>query len=411
MTLQNDVHVLTTTGLAWASLLMLSFCIINIVSFKGLIRFNFALFFFKIGVIIIAIFALMHASFITENFNGMHAGLFSADGWHGILTAVATGGVAFAFTGFKHGVELAGEAKQMAFAIPLAIIGSVLACLALYIGLQVAFLGAVQPQDLTAGWANLSFPGDAGPFAGLAAGLGLVWLVKLLYVDAAISPAGAGLIYVTSTARILYAMSEIGYVPRWLTYLNQQKFPVAAIAVNFVLGMFLFLPLPGWEAMVSFLVSGMVISYAIGPIALLSLRYELPNKQREFRVPAAHVFCVLAFYFCNLLSYWTGWDTIYKISIAMGIGIIFFIFAVVRGSVQWNDIGIKSALWIVPYFAGLMLISYYGAFGGQNIISFGWDFLVIGIFSVAILTLAVKNRAAFAGDKVFDGRLAAISTI
>ncbi len=193
----------------------------------------------------------------------------------------------------------------------------------LYLALQVAFIGALQPAELANGWSNLTFVGDVGPFAGLAAGLGLAWLVKLLYIDAVISPAGAGLIYVTSTARILYAMSEIGYVPRWLTYLNQQNFPVAAILVNFVLGMFLFLPLPGWQAMVSFLVSGMVISYAIGPIAVLCMRYELPSEKRYFRVPFAHVFCALSFYFCNLLSYWTGWDTIYKLMIAMAIVLSF----------------------------------------------------------------------------------------
>src|SRR4029079_15492186 len=33
--------VLTNLGLIWATLLMLLFCIINIVSFKGLVRFNF----------------------------------------------------------------------------------------------------------------------------------------------------------------------------------------------------------------------------------------------------------------------------------------------------------------------------------------------------------------------------------
>ena len=406
------VHVLTNWGLGWAALLMMSFCFINVASFQGLIRFNFALFFFKISVIIIAVYALIHTSFFTENFSGMHTGLFSSTGWHAILTAVATGGVAFAFTGFKHGVELAGETKQMAIAIPLAIVGSVVGCLILYLGLQVAFIGAVHPDALANGWENLSFLGDVGPFAGLAAGLGLFWLVKLLYIDAVISPAGAGLIYVTSTARILYAMSEIGYVPRWLTYLNKQKFPVAAILVNFVLGMFLFLPLPGWQAMVSFLVSGMVISYAIGPIALLCMRYELPDRKREFRVPFAPVFCALAFYFCNLLSYWTGWDTIYKLSIAMGIGMIFFVVAVVRGRMPLDSLGIKSALWIIPYFSGLVLISYLGAFGGGlNVIPFGWDFLVIGIFSLTILVLAVKNRASFAGEKVYDTRFAAIPTI
>ena len=410
MTTHNGAPVLTMAGLVWATLLMLSFCVINITSFKGLIRFNFILFAFKIAVILIAIYAIVHASFHTQNFSGLSASLFSVKGWHAILTAVATAGVAFAFTGFKHGVELAGETTQPAIAIPLAIIGSVIFCLLLYIGLQIAFIGAVMPAALTQGWEQLSFIGDAGPFAGLAAGIGLVWLVKLLYIDAAVSPAGAGLIYVTSTARILYAMSEIGYMPRWLMKLNHQNFPVAAILVNFVLGMFLFLPLSGWQAMVSFLVSGMVISYAIGPIALLCMRYELPDQPRQFRLPAAPFFCALAFYFCNLFSYWTGWDTIYKLAIAMGIGIVFFIMAVVRGRIPLESVGLKSSLWVMPYFSGLFLISYLGSFGGLNLIPFGWDFLVIGIFSVMILFLAVKNRATFSSTKVIDEHLAAVSS-
>jgi amino acid transporter len=411
MVADNQVHVLTPIGYVWAAVLMLAFCVINIASYQGLVRFNHALFTFKVAVILIAIYALMHTSFYPENFSSPVGGMFSMSGWHAILTAVATGGIAFAFTGFKHGVELAGETKNMAVAIPLAIVGSVLGCLVLYLGLQVAFIGALNPVDLANGWANLSFIGDVGPFAGLAAGLGLAWLVKLLYIDAVVSPAGAGLIYVTSTARILYAMSEIGYVPRWLTYLNGQKFPVAAIMVNFVLGMSLFLPLTGWEAMVSFLVSGMVISYAIGPIALLCMRYELPNMKRGFRLPAASFICPLAFYFCNLLSYWTGWDTIYKITIAMGIGLVFFLTAVLRGRIAYAAVGLKTSLWIVPYFAGLFTISYYGAFGGLNVIPFGWDFLVIGVFSMLILVLAVKNRATFVGEPSVDERFAAISTI
>lgn len=250
-----------------------------------------------------AIFALISVSFNTANFAGFSEGANTLTGWQAILTAVASGGIAFAFTGFKHGVELAGETKRLAFAIPLAIVGSVVACLLLYLGLQIAFIGALHPSELAQGWQHVSFIGDVGPFAGLAAGVGLIWLVNLLYVDAVVSPSGAGLIYVTSTARILYAMSQIGFVPRWLSILNKQHFPIAAIMVNFVIGMFLFLPFPGWQAMVSFLVSGMVISYAMGPISLLCLRLELPDAPRHFRLPAAYIICPLAFYFCNLLSY------------------------------------------------------------------------------------------------------------
>jgi amino acid transporter len=406
---EHGVPVLTGIGYLWATILMLSFCIINIVSYKGLMRFNFALFIFKVLVIVIAVFVLVNTRFYTSNFAGLITATSSMTGWQAILTAVASGGIAFAFTGFKHGVELAGETKKLAVAIPLAIVGSVICCLILYIGLQIAFIGALNPAALINGWHNVSFTGDVGPFAGLAAGLGLLWLVKLLYIDAAVSPSGAGLIYVTSTARILYAMSQIGFVPGWLSFLNKQNFPVTAILVNFVLGMCLFLPLPGWQAMVSFLVSGMVISYAMGPIALLCMRLELPDQMRHFRLPFANIICPIAFYFCNLLSYWCGWETIYKLAIAMIMGVFFFFISAIRGRITTPHLGLKSGLWIAPYLSGLVLISYLGSFGGKNIIPFGWDFLVIGIFSLAILYLAVKNRAT-SSERIYDNRLAGIST-
>jgi amino acid transporter len=161
--------------------------------------------------------------------------------------------------------------------------------------------------------------------------------------------------------------------------------------------MLLFLPLPGWQAMVSFLVSGMVLSYAMGPIALLCMRLELPQQKRRFRLPAAYLICPLAFYFCNLLSYWTGWETIYKLAIAMSLGGAVFIVAILRGRLG-TALGLKSAIWVIPYLLGLVLISYLGAFGGKNIIPFGWDFLVIGIFSLVTLGLAVKNRALIASN-------------
>lgn len=382
----DGVPLLTGIGYMWATLLMLAFCIINVVSFKGLVGFNFVLFLFKVIVIVLAIVALTTTNFHSGNFQGLN---LDSLGWKAILSAVATGGVAFAFTGFKHGVELAGEAKNLKFAIPLAIIGSVIVCLILYLGLQIAFIGALNPTDLSQGWKNLTFVGDVGPFAGLAASLGLIWLLRLLYIDATVSPSGAGLIYVTSTARILYAMSQIGYVPKFLSTLNNEKFPVMAIAVNFVIGMLLFLPLPGWQAMVSFLVSGMVLSYAIGPIAVLCLRKELPNHERKFKLPWAKGICVLAFYFCNLMSYWTGWDTIWKLAIAIVIGFIVFSFSYRRNE---HPLGLQSLLWLVPYLIGLVLISYLGPFGGKDMIPFGWDFVLIAFFSIFILYLAVKSR-------------------
>lgn len=391
----NQVPILTPLGLFWAAIIMLMLCIINVASFKGLVRFNLILFSFKVIVIALTILLLIHTKFNLNNFYHVDTHSITAH-WQAIMTAVAAGGIAFAFTGFKHGVELAGETKNSQVAIPLAIVGSILICLLLYIGLQIAFIGALDAHTLNAGWHHLSFTGDVGPFAGIAAALGLIWLLKLLYIDAAVSPLGAGLIFVTSTARILYAMSKNGYFPKIFAKLNAQHFPIYAIALNFLIGMFLFLPLPGWQAMVSFLVSAMVISYAMGPIALLCLRLQLPKEPRLFRLPAAKILCVIAFYFCNLISYWTGFETIWKLAIAVGFGFALFCIAYLRGKIDKNNIGLKALIWITPYFTGLFFISYLGSFGGKNILPFGWDFLIIAIFSVVILFLAVKTRTGLA---------------
>jgi len=394
--LVNDVPVLTWLGLFFATLIMLGLCVLNIVSFRGFVRFNFFIFSFKIVVIMLTIIFLIKTQFHPLNF-ALAATSAHHDGvsyWEAILTAVATGGIAFAFTGFKHGVELAGETTQSQRSIPLAIVGSVVVCLILYVGLQIAFIGALDSSALAHGWSGLSFKHDIGPFFGIAVLLGLGVLAKLLLVDAAVSPLGAGLIYVTSTARIVYAMSCNGYLSPLLSRVNQESFPVWAILFNFVIGMLLFLPLPGWQNMVSFLVSAVVISYAMGPIVLMCLRRQLPTQPRPFYLPCAHLICLLAFYSCNLISYWTGWNTLWKLALAIIVGVMCFVLARLRDNKQRHtDLDLKALLWLAPYLGGLVLISYLGAYGGGiNIIKFGWDFLIIALFTVFIFYLAIATR-------------------
>ncbi|MCA1695072.1 MAG: APC family permease, partial [Actinobacteria bacterium] len=64
------------------------------------------------------------------------------------------------------------------------------------------FIGALNPGNLAQGWANPVGKGDFGPYATLATGLGLGWLAVILYIDAFVSPAGTGLIYVGTSARL-----------------------------------------------------------------------------------------------------------------------------------------------------------------------------------------------------------------
>lgn len=381
------VTTLSNIGILCAIGLMGVLLFLNKQSMKTVVRSNVMILFFKVGVIFLTIFAMMHSVFHADNF-------LNLSDWHhhagkAMLTALATGGVAFAFVGFKHGVELSGEVLNPLKSVPVAIIGSVLICLLLYLGLQVAFIGAVSPASIATGWNHLSFTGDLGPFVGIAGGLGLFWLVKLLMVDAIASPLGAASVYMSSTARLTYAMSKNSYFPAYFSRCNKHHSPVVAMILNTVLACFLFLPLPSWQSMVQFLTSIMVISYAMGPVALIVLRKKSQHSQRGFTLPFANFLAPLAFYFCNLVSYWTGWDTVSKTSLVLMLGMIVMGFAKRAEHFSWRD-SVKSSLWLLPYFLGLTLISYWGNFGGKNIIPFGWDFLVIAIFSFCVFQCAVK---------------------
>ena len=73
-----------------------------------------------------------------------------------ILIAIPTGGIVFSLLGFEQAVQLGGEARNPSD-VPKAVIISLIIGATIYILLQVAFIGAIQPSLLAhAGtWANL----------------------------------------------------------------------------------------------------------------------------------------------------------------------------------------------------------------------------------------------------------------
>src|SRR5699024_12857100 len=119
---------------------------------------------------------------------------------------------------FRQAIELAGEGRRPQRDVPFAVIGSILITALIYVGLQIAFIGAV-PSSLVGenGWAGLSFANDFGPLAGVAMLVGLGWLAILLYIDAVVSPSGTGLIYMTVSGRVSYGMGRTRKSPRVLT--------------------------------------------------------------------------------------------------------------------------------------------------------------------------------------------------
>jgi amino acid transporter len=389
----GETNVLTGMGTAAAVGVLFLMCILNWHGAAVYGRASSFIVFIKLVVPILTVLMLLSVDFHASNFHAI--GGFAPYGLHGILTALPLGGVVFSFMGYNSAIQLAGEAKNPQRAMPIALLGSLLFCIILYVALQLVFIGALKPSFLSQGWSKLSFAGDSGPFAGILISLGITWLVTVIYADAIISPFGTGYIYSAATARVNYAMCLTGFFPQFMKKLNRYAVPMPAVWVNFFVGLILFLPFPGWQSLVGFIVTSFVVSYSIGPLALITLRHTHPNQPRPFRVPCVHVFSFLAFYACNLLVFWAGWDTIFRLMIAIGIGLVIFFcrkkyLTNVKKISHW-----QTAFWLFPYLIGLGLISYLGSFsGGKNIIPFGVDFFVIALFSFVIYCLAV-----YAGKK------------
>jgi amino acid transporter len=157
----------------------------------------------------------------------------------------------------------------------------------------------------------------------------------------------------------------------------------------------MFLPFPGWQQLVGFIIAATVIGYAAVPLALGAMRRQEPDHPRPFKLPAGEVLAVLAFIVANLVIYWSTWDVIWHVLVAMVFGLVLLgIGHIVNPSELTPDLDWRGASWVWPYFIGLGVISYLGPedFYGIGVIPFGWDILVVAVFSIAIYYFAMSVR-------------------
>lgn len=328
----------------------------------------------------IAIVGLLHQS---ESFANIHIDLSSTTSWMQIFTALSTGGIAFAFTGFQNGLMLAGEVKNPQRNIPIAILGAVLIGFILYVMLQFSFIAAMPGTYLKNGWQALHYPGDNAPLVGITLLLGLGTIATLLMIDAAFSPFGTTLIYTAATSRIVYGMALSHHLPAVFLKVNRHKIPYVTLYANLIVGAFSFLPFPGWQKLVTFLSSASILSYAIGPICLLATRQLQPQLHRPFQLSHARFLSYLAFYVCNLMLYWCGFAVLWKLDLALLIGLSICLFYHRKTTSSRT-----SLYWFIFYMGSLLLISYLGSFGGIGMLTFPIDMLVLLPYSILILVLS-----------------------
>jgi amino acid transporter len=407
-TVSGGRPVLTAQGYVVAAGLLLLFCTINVMGVRWLAETNKLAACFKIFVPALTVVALIATSAHADNFSA--GGGFMPFGWKGVFLALASGGVVFACLGFEQAVQLGGESRNPGRNIPLAIIGGMVVSIGLYLGLQVAFIAALDPSNLSDGWSAISFSGRAevfGPFAGLATALGLGWLAILIYADAIVSPGGTGLLYTGASARLSFALGRGGYVPGAFARLTPRGTPLFAIAFSFLCGLVLFLPFPGWQQLVGFISAAAVIAYGMVPLALGALRRQDPTRPRPFRLPAASLLAPAAFVVASEILLFTGWAVVWKLIVAILIGFALLTVSMLTdANARMLSLDWRSAVWFGPYLLGMAALSYLSSFdtrtpssipllgleGPRNTLTFGWDILAVALFSLAAYVFAIRSR-------------------
>jgi amino acid transporter len=383
----SSTGVLSHIGLAAAVGLMALFLVVNLLAIRLVLAINNAITWWKLAVPALTAIMLIAVHFRTANF---YEHGFAPAGIGGIFQAVSGSGILFAFLGFRQAIELAGESANPRLNLPFAIVGSVLLCLGLYLGLQLAFIGALGPENLANGWAALKFPGISGPFAGLASMLGLPWLAAALYADAAISPGGTGVIYNTTAGRVLYATAEGGMLPKYFAALTRSGVPLRSLGLAFCAGLLFLLPLPSWKQLIGYISSIGILAYGVGPVVLFCFRHTLPeqNYVRPFRLAMAWLIAPLAFIVGNLVVFWAG--AVVTNHIFGGLLAAFIIYCVWQFFKHrtLTHLAWRGAAWMLPHFGGLWLITWLGPLHGRGLLNNLQGSAVIALFSLGILALA-----------------------
>lgn len=395
MVQRDGVAVLTGPGIVLALVLMLGYTVINIVGIRAFARFNNVLVWWKVFVILLVVVAFLLTAFHLDHFTSPKFGGFAPYGFDSVFTALASGGIAFTLTGFRQGVEFAAETDNPKKNVPIAVVGAIVGCGIVFIGLQIAFMGAVPDSALTHGWKNLTFANDFGPLAGLAGVIGLTWLAITLYADAIVSPLDTGLIYAGAAARLSYSQGRNGNAPFALTKLNKKGAPWVSILLMFVIGCIFFLPFPSWQKLAGFITSATILSFGTGPLVVAALRRQLPDQERPFRLKGGDVLPFLAFLSSNLIVYWAGWATNWRLFLAVVLGYIVLAihYATAKDKSKIPPLQFKSGWWILVWFGGLALCSWLGHYGGGlDILGFGSGIVAMVVLTAVVYVLAMRTR-------------------
>jgi APA family basic amino acid/polyamine antiporter len=217
---------------------------------------------------------------------------FAPSGFGGIVTGGAI--VFFTYIGFDSVSTAAEEAKNPQRDLPIGIIGSLIVCTVLYIGVSIVLLGMVKYNNFVSG------PAMDAPVAYALQHLGASHFSQsVIIIGALMGMISSLLVYQYGQARIWYAMSRDGLFPKIFSRVHVRfKTPhvstwIAGFAVGIPAGIFAVSDAADLSNI------GTLFAFVLVSLGVILLRRKQPERPRAFRVPFVPWFPLISVLFCG----------------------------------------------------------------------------------------------------------------
>ena len=239
---------------------------------------------------------------------------YAPNGFAGILTGASI--IFFSYIGFDSVSTAAEECRRPQRDLPIGIIATLIVCTILYASVALVLTG-IMP------WPKL---GTDSPVADALKALGMNNLRTVVTAGALMGMISSLLVYQYGQARIWFAMSRDGLLPRMFSNVHT-RFKTPHVS-TWVAGFFVGLPAGIWDIATFAELSniGTLFAFVVVSAAVIVLRRKQPERRRGFRVPLVPLIPVLSIVCCVVLMMGLPLLTWLRFFawLAIGLGIYFF---------------------------------------------------------------------------------------